>query len=260
VKLGVAVTTVVASFVLASLMLAGAPVAASAAQGPGPKGYDVSYPQCTGALPSDQAFGIVAVNAGLANTTNPCLDNEISWAIDSAGGTRQPRVSLYVNTADPGNKGVTDWPLNNLDPLGQWRVADPYGHCAGGLSPTCAWQYGWDLAEADAQSRGVPDPRGFRGLLSAMMGAVKGSGIWEADPGWGHVVNLLTAPGTFEDRGNQHRRQVSHDREGFTTVFDIKPFAIMKDGRECEVSGVPGAGVIICAAPGRRLFMMAAAL
>jgi hypothetical protein len=156
-------TTVTALF--ASLMLVSASATASAAQGPGPKGYDVSYPQCTGALPADQAFGIVAVNGGLANTTNPCLDDEISWAIDSAGGTRQPRVSLYVNTADPGNKGVTDWPATNLDPLGRWRVTDPYGHCAGGLSPACAWQYGWDLAEVDAQSRGVPNPRRYRWWL-----------------------------------------------------------------------------------------------
>jgi hypothetical protein len=39
--------------------------------------------------------------------------------------------------------------------------------------------------------------------------------------------------------------QVSHDREGFTTFFDIKLFAIMKGGRGCEVSGIPGAGVTI---------------
>jgi hypothetical protein len=163
VKSGTTVTAVVAFFVLAGVMLASLP--AFAVPGPGPKGYDVSYPQCAGALPSDQAFGIVAVNAGLANTTNPCLAGQISWALGSAGGTRQPRVSLYVNTADPGNKGVTDWPANNLDPLGHWHVTDPYGHCAGGLSPACAWQYGWNLAEGDAQSRGVPNPRSYRWWL-----------------------------------------------------------------------------------------------
>jgi peptidoglycan/LPS O-acetylase OafA/YrhL len=34
-------------------------------------GNDVSYPQCGQALPSGQAFGIVAVNEGLPNNTNP---------------------------------------------------------------------------------------------------------------------------------------------------------------------------------------------
>jgi hypothetical protein len=170
VKLSVVVTAVLASLMLvsstlASLVLTSAPAAAAAARGPGPKGYDVSYPQCSGTLPADQAFGIVAVNAGLANTTNPCLDDEIGWAIDSAGGTRQPRVSLYVNTAEPGNKSVTDWPVNNLDPLGHWHVTDPYGRCVGGNGPACAWQYGWNLAEGDAQSRGVPNPRSYRWWL-----------------------------------------------------------------------------------------------
>jgi hypothetical protein len=76
-------------------------------------GFDVSYPQCGEALPSGQAFGIVAVNEGLPNNTNPCVADEISWAQVSAGGSRQPRASLYVNTADPGNHGIADWPVNN---------------------------------------------------------------------------------------------------------------------------------------------------
>ena len=47
-------------------------VTAYAAQQRGiPAGRDVSYPQCGKTLPSGQAFGIAAVNEGLANTTNP---------------------------------------------------------------------------------------------------------------------------------------------------------------------------------------------
>jgi hypothetical protein len=128
VKLSTTVTAVLASLMLASVLVVSGPTAASAASappGPGPKGYDVAYPQCTEA----------------------------------------PRVSLYVNTAEPGNKGVTDWPVNNLDPRGHWRVADPYGRCVGGNGPACAWQYGWNLAEGDAQSRGVPNPRSYRWWL-----------------------------------------------------------------------------------------------
>ena len=55
--------------------------------------------------------------------------------------------------------------MNNLDPIGDWRVADPYGSCKGGLSPACAWQYGWDLAELDARTRGVQSPRSYRWWL-----------------------------------------------------------------------------------------------
>jgi hypothetical protein len=56
--------------------------------------------------------------------------------------------------------------------------------------------------------------------------------------------------GLAEDRGNRRLDVVSHDREGLGTAGGTKPFAIMKDGRGCEVSGVPGAGVTIDEAVG----------
>jgi hypothetical protein len=128
-------------------------------------GNDVSYPQCGKTLPTQQAFGIVGVNAGLANTTNPCLATEIIWAENSSGVTRQPRTSLFVNTADPGKRGVADWPVNNYDPVSGRRVHDPYGSCTGENNAACAWQYGWNLADLDAQTRGVPDPGSYRWWL-----------------------------------------------------------------------------------------------
>jgi len=63
-------------------------------------GNDVSWPQCNRTLPKSPAFTVVGVNNGLANTTNPCLATELAWAEKSAGGTGQPPVKLYVNTAD----------------------------------------------------------------------------------------------------------------------------------------------------------------
>ena len=158
--------TIVAA-VLGGAVMAGAPATAAYArqQGSPPAGRDVSYPQCGKAFPSGQAFGIVAVNAGLPNNTNPCLTEEISWAQRSSGGTRQPRASLYVNTADPGNHGIADWPANNSDPIFGNHVRDPYGTCRGGNSQACAWQYGWNMAELDAQTRGVVHPGRYRWWL-----------------------------------------------------------------------------------------------
>ena len=153
-----------AMVVLASLMLVGGSATAAHA-GSVPTGNDVSYPQCGQVLPSGRAFGIVAVNEGLGNTTNPCLATEIIWAQASSGQTSQPRVSLYVNTGDPGNHGVTDWPATNNNPLGGSPVRDPYGTCTGANNPACAWQYGWNLAELDAQTRGVPNPGRYRWWL-----------------------------------------------------------------------------------------------
>src|SRR5258708_3621786 len=88
-------------------------------------GHDISYPQCGKTFPSKPAFGIVGVNGGLANDLNPCLgptsaypsykQSELYWAVSAAtGSTTQPKASLYLNTADPGNlyngKPIADWP------------------------------------------------------------------------------------------------------------------------------------------------------
>ena len=124
-------------------------------------GNDISWPQCGGAYPSGQAFGIVDVNGGLANTENPCFAGELVWAWGSTGNSspgQQPKASLYVNTANPG-PSVTDWPTNNVDPNGVSEApgsanADPYGTCSASPSgpadsPACAWQYGWNRAIQD---------------------------------------------------------------------------------------------------------------
>ena len=161
-RFGIRVTAV-----LAAVAIVNGSAAAAYAAPPGgtPTGNDVSFPQCVEPLPSGQAFGIVAVNDGRANTTNPCLADEMAWAQNSTGATRQPKVSLYVNTADPGNHGVTDWPVNNTDPVTGNQVTDPYGTFTGANNPACAWQYGWDLAAIDAQTRGVPSPGRYRWWL-----------------------------------------------------------------------------------------------
>ena len=135
---------------------------------PTPTGNDVSYPQCGGSFPSGQAFGIVGLNDGLANNLNPCLGpsssytgSELYWAVaTSTGATAQPKASLYVNTADPGNlyngTPIADWPTSGSSAL--------YGTCTtttvttntgiatvGENSPACAWEYGFERASQDAR-------------------------------------------------------------------------------------------------------------
>ena len=136
---------------------------------PSPGGYDVSYPQCGSSLPASPEFGIVGLNDGLANNLNPCFgpsstyprytQSELYWAASSVGGTSQPKVSLYVNTGDPGNsyngRPIADWPQSSSS-------SDPYGACqtttftssgttytVGQNSQACAWQYGSDRATQD---------------------------------------------------------------------------------------------------------------
>jgi hypothetical protein len=101
-----------------------------------PIGYDVSFPECARSYPSNPLFGIVGVNGGLANNANPCLSGELRWAHDSPGQIHppQPRVSLYIDTSNPGGHHVADWPTGGTAPT--------YGGCNGLLTNACSYLYG----------------------------------------------------------------------------------------------------------------------
>ena len=144
-----------------------------------PVGNDVSWPQCGTTLPSGPAFGIVGVNDGLANNTNPCLVTQLTWAAASIGGTAQPKAALYVNTGNPsGVAGIAWWPTSNtfyhttdgkytdtnadtgFEPV---TVPTPsYGACSSTNDAGCAYVYGYAKAYDDVNHRGVPalDPAG----------------------------------------------------------------------------------------------------
>lgn len=121
-----------------------------------PIGADVSYPQCGHRLPFGQAFGIVGVNGGRASTFNPCLATELAWADhDSTDDGLEPAVSVYLNTGDPGStylgETVPDWPASGLTPIGPCLATELLGHWPGlgQTSPACAYQYGYQRAQAD---------------------------------------------------------------------------------------------------------------
>ncbi len=119
-------------------------------------GNDISWPQCGSRLPSGQAFGIVGINNGLANTTNTCLAAELTWAATSTGKSAQPKVQVYVNTANPGGLNAASWPISNIDPSGfdtTTNMTNPYGVCDYSNSAACAWQYGWNRANEDVTQR-----------------------------------------------------------------------------------------------------------
>lgn len=147
----------------ALLLLGGSPAFAAPSPGEGKQsllGNDVSWPQCNGELPTGQAFGVVGVNNGLANNTNPCLTEQLTWAEDSAGHPEQPTVSLYVNTANPGAAGSW-WPESNEYPAGR-IIHNPYGTCkAGDYGTACAYMYGYAKAYDNATRRGVSNPAGY---------------------------------------------------------------------------------------------------
>jgi hypothetical protein len=216
----------VAALLAAALLLFPAsPAFAAPSPGEGTQsllGNDVSWPQCNKDLPKGQAFAIVGVNNGLANTTNPCLTEQLAWAATSSGATVQPKVSLYVNTANPGSAGSW-WPSSDEYPVGT-PVHNPYGPCkAKDYGKACAYMYGYAKAWDDAYIRGISNPADYvwwldvetgnswsttdkdanRAVLEGMTDFfhsinVKGVGIYSTGSQWSQIV------GTVSNSSNLH--------------------------------------------------------
>jgi hypothetical protein len=97
-----------------------------------PRGYDISYPQCSGAYPSNPAFGVVGVNGGRVFSVNPCLASQIAW-----GGYLA--TELYANTGNPGPALSSFWPRGQTSP----RFCDANNPD----TADCAFDYGWNAAK-----------------------------------------------------------------------------------------------------------------
>lgn len=105
---------------------------------PGP-GYDVSYPQCSlDELPEARSYAIVGLNNGVAKSLNPCFEEQMEWASESAGDTSQPKASIYINSGNPGSELASSWPST-----GSYQGES----CEGGDTKACAYEYGRSLIE-----------------------------------------------------------------------------------------------------------------
>ncbi|HET6818301.1 MAG TPA: hypothetical protein VFH66_13830 [Mycobacteriales bacterium] len=133
--------TVAVTAVVAALLMPASAEAGKKQQTTTAATYDVSYPQCNGALPSKVDGGIVGVNGGRVYSANPCLATEWAWAAKAT--TYAP--ALYANTADPGPAYSSYWPTGQTSPQS----------CDGSNSSACAYDYGWNAAKdsfADASA------------------------------------------------------------------------------------------------------------
>lgn len=172
-----------------------------------PYGLDVSWPQCGKTLPTDQAFAIVGVNDGLANTTNECLAEQLAWGAKSLGGTEQPKLQLYVNTANPSGLGTDSWPTNNVDPAGNISP-NPHDVCNGNYTDSyaCAWQYGWNRAVEDVIERFEPV------AVEAGINANSSSYVWWLDV---ETMNSWLPPSDYYN----YKSNIAV-LEGMTTYFE----------------------------------------
>jgi hypothetical protein len=184
-----------------------------------PLGNDISWPQCNKALPKGQAFGVVGVNNGLANNTNPCFSTQLSWTLASTGGTGQPKAALYVNTANPELSGSW-WPSSN--DYGGTTVNNTYGTCDHSASAACAYMYGYAKAYDDATIRGVNNPASYlwwldvetinswsankttnradlEGMAAYFQSIGAQAGIYSTSYQWGQIVGPVDASSNLYD-------------------------------------------------------------
>ena len=157
-RFGVRLAALTAALLI-SLASAGGAAADSghAAASKATRGYDISWPQCGGAYPSNPAFGIVGVNKGIVFSPNPCLASEVAWA----GGLK---AQLYANTANPGPQLSTHWPTGQSLP----RPCD----AASPDTADCAYDYGWNAA-ADSYAHAAAAWTGLK-----LSGGPSGSAWW----------------------------------------------------------------------------------
>jgi hypothetical protein len=95
-------------------------------------GYDVSWPQCStvGSLPTDGSFEVVGVNNGIVFSTNPCLQQQLTWAGQNA--------ELYLNTGNPGPNLSVRYTSGS--------VAGKTCYSTNKNSTSCAFLYGYRAA------------------------------------------------------------------------------------------------------------------
>jgi hypothetical protein len=144
-------------------------------------GYDVSWPQCgrVATLPRKPAFAIVGVNDGVEGTRNPCLPAELAWARTARGGTTMPRMSFYVEAADPHTETAEEslrWPVSETVHGRSVRIPARYGtHCSGSRSTACAYVYGWATGYRDAHLAGITHPSRYTWWLD-----VENTAVWSS--------------------------------------------------------------------------------
>jgi hypothetical protein len=139
------------------------------------RGYDISWPQCGSALPSNPAFGIVGVNKGIVFSVNPCLATEIAWG----GGTA---AQLYANTGNPGPGLSSHWPNGQSSP----RICDAQNND----TADCAFDYGYNAA-ADSYADAVAAYQSLR-----LSGSPAGTTWWldvETSNSWRSNTSLNVA-------------------------------------------------------------------
>ena len=119
------------------------------------RGLDVSYPQCGSTLPTSADFAVVGVDGGRPFDANPCLVEQIAWARTFG------RPSYYANTANPGPRLSSHWPIGQRAPRRCTRNNRN--------SEDCAFDYGFNAAkDSFARARAAARSVGARDVADSV--------------------------------------------------------------------------------------------
>ena len=128
-----------------------APSASALSQGttnPATTGYDISWPQCGGAMPANSSVAVVGVDDGHPFSRNPCLQQEAAWA-----STAEVRAQYMVVDSPIGWSSAT---------VTEYADHGPAGSCTSTQLTCESYNWGYNAAYADvayADSEGATSPQ-----------------------------------------------------------------------------------------------------
>lgn len=159
-------------------------------------GYDISWPQCGGAMPPASDIAIVGVDDGHPFSQNPCLTDELAWA----QGAKQQ--GLYM---------VLDSPVGWTSPhVLAYAYHGPAGDCTATQYECLSFNWGYNAANADvqyAESQGATSENWWLDVEVPSSGSVNPPGancyvanFWICDTTANSVI-VLAAAAALEAQG-----------------------------------------------------------
>lgn len=95
-------------------------------------GYDISWPECGGAMPPSSSVAIVGVDDGHLFSQNPCFDQELAWASSAS------EQGLYM---------VVDSPIGWTSPhVLEYAYHGPAGDCTASEYACLSFNWGYNAA------------------------------------------------------------------------------------------------------------------
>jgi hypothetical protein len=161
-------------------------------------GYDVSWPQCGGAMPPSSQVAIVGVDDGHPFSQNPCLQQEAQWA-----STAKQRAQYMV----------VDSPVGWSSPhVLEYAYHGPAGDCTATDYACQSYNWGYNAAYADVQyasSQGATSRQWWLDVELPSSTSIDPSGadcyqanFWVCDPKLNSLV-VLAAVTALREQGNQ---------------------------------------------------------